>query len=796
MKTESPLVSNVQYRRGLLILLARTKYVAAVSLVLAALLLTCYSAVTGARRTGVQEATSAADVLLEANENDSDYLEKRREFLNRFFGRGPGGVSPSEYTSALATARALPPSELLQGRTFSSPDAIPAMRPWTFPISPPIRNSYGGNASAQVNVLAIDPLNANTVYSGSFGGVAKTTDGGGTWRYLSDTWLSQSVSSIAVNPNASTDVYVGTGREDYGPYGVGLYRSFNGGTTWSTPLGSAQFAGTSIRNIAIDPNASGGGFTATLYVANGGSNTCGLWRSTNSGTTWTRLRQVQNGIYDVAIDSSTHPATLYITEDGGTFKSTNSGTSWTLIHTVLAESRNRLSVVNGALYLIGPGDPEHNLYKSLDRGANWIQIPTRCFDGADSCAPNGNGNIGFSVFAVDPFNPQVILAGNQALYRTDNEGLTWTEIGHWWGDPDPTRSIHTDQKVIAISKAAPGIAYEGNDGGVVRTTDGGVRWTNLNQNLPGALMYSVALSANGSMMGGTQDNGSAYSNLGTSWHSFQDGDSAHNLIDPIGNTWAYKLSYGRDSFYRFNRQVYPYQFYPISPAALSHDGGCAFFPPFSMNPSQPEHLIAACQHVVRTLDGTTVTPSSWTTIGPSLADPNRPPNANGNYVTAAYQAPNNSNVIYAVREYDTVFVTTNADQGGGAAWTQVTQKNQPGGISNVIVDPSDFQIAYLACDSAVYKTTDTGRTWTRQGIANLIYHDVAIDPANPRHIFAASNAGVFGSTDGGITWANMSDGIPAGMVVSSLSFNAVSRQLAASTYGRGVYMLSLAVATQ
>ena len=83
-----------------------------------------------------------------------------------------------------------------------------------------------------------------------------------------------------------------------------------------------------------------------------------------------------------------------------------------------------------------------------------------------------------------------------------------------------------------------------------------------------------------------------------------------------------------------------------------------------------------------------------------------------------------------------------------------------------------------------------GTSWTQHGIPNLIYRDVAIDPSHPQHIFAASNAGVFASTDGGLTWGNMSKGIPAGMMVSALSFNAASRQLVASTYGRGVYMLN------
>jgi photosystem II stability/assembly factor-like uncharacterized protein len=136
-------------------------------------------------------------------------------------------------------------------------------------------------------------------------------------------------------------------------------------------------------------------------------------------------------------------------------------------------------------------------------------------------------------------------------------------------------------------------------------------------------------------------------------------------------------------------------------------------------------------------------------------------------------------------------VTSNAGQGTGATWTQVTQRNEPEGIRAITVDPTNPYTAYLACDSGIYKTTNMGLTWTLYGIPGLYYRDVAIDPANPEQIFAASYAGVFESPDGGVNWRNMSDGIPAGMMVTSLSFNAVSRQLAASTYGRGVYILDL-----
>jgi hypothetical protein len=71
--------------------------------------------------------------------------------------------------------------------------------------------------------------------------------------------------------------------------------------------------------------------------------------------------------------------------------------------------------------------------------------------------------------------------------------------------------------VIAFSNQFLAFVYGGNDGGVVSSTNHGLDWTNLNQNLPGALMYSVALSADGSMMAGTQDNGAVFSSAGAHW---------------------------------------------------------------------------------------------------------------------------------------------------------------------------------------------------------------------------------------------------------------------------------------
>src|SRR5207247_3762546 len=131
---------------------------------------------------------------------------------------------------------------------------------------------------------------------------------------------------------------------------------------------------------------------------------------------------------------------------------------------------------------------------------------------------------------------------------------------------NPSRSLHTDQRVVAFSQTAPGLVYEGNDGGIVRSTNDGLDWKNLNQNFPGALMYSVALSADGSMIAGTQDNGAVFSDAGAHWDMLSGGDSSHDLIDPSDSTWAYYVIYDRDAFTRVNTQTH--QSTNIAPAEL------------------------------------------------------------------------------------------------------------------------------------------------------------------------------------------------------------------------------------
>jgi photosystem II stability/assembly factor-like uncharacterized protein len=164
---------------------------------------------------------------------------------------------------------------------------------------------------------------------------------------------------------------------------------------------------------------------------------------------------------------------------------------------------------------------------------------------------------------------------------------------------------------------------------------------------------------------------------------------------------------------------------------------------------------------------------------------------NNNTVTAAREAPSDPNVIYAIVSGWEVWVTTNADKGTKAEWTQITGSQWQGNINAIAVDPSDPNTVYLATRSGILKTTDMGGSWGHIGDQNLAYSDIAIDTNNSQHVFVSAQGAVWASLDGGGCWTNMSDGLPHGVYVTALSINALSSQIAAAVFGRGVYLLDL-----
>jgi photosystem II stability/assembly factor-like uncharacterized protein len=189
-----------------------------------------------------------------------------------------------------------------------------------------------GLTSTYIRALGIDAQNPTTIYAGDVngGGLFKSINGGSTWSSLDldNLILSRWVYSLAVDPKNSGTVYAGTA-------GVGLFKSTNGGTSWSTiNTGLPISAGASVSALAIDPQN-----PSILYASVAGA---GVFKSSNGGGFWgavnTGLPSVESlAALDLAIDPQ-KPATIYAASSNtsrGVFKSTNAGASWSAIATGL-----------------------------------------------------------------------------------------------------------------------------------------------------------------------------------------------------------------------------------------------------------------------------------------------------------------------------------------------------------------------------------------------------------------------------------------------------------------------------
>jgi hypothetical protein len=168
-----------------------------------------------------------------------------------------------------------------------------------------------GLTNTRVQALAIDPVTPATIYAGTYGGgVFKTTDGGANWLPMNSGLTNTNVNALAIDPVIPATIYAGTGYSPYFP-SIGVFKSTDGGASWS-PMNSG-LTGTDVRALAIDPVT-----TATVYAGTYGD---GVFKSTNAGASWSPMNSgLTNTIVQaLAIDPLT-PATIYAgTYGGGVF---------------------------------------------------------------------------------------------------------------------------------------------------------------------------------------------------------------------------------------------------------------------------------------------------------------------------------------------------------------------------------------------------------------------------------------------------------------------------------------------
>ena len=316
--------------------------------------------------------------------------------------------------------------------------------------------------AGRVNAVAIDPRDNNTVYIGAAeGGVWKTTDGGLSWKALTDSEASLATGSIAIDPKSPDIVYVGTGEENFAQdsyYGAGILKSTNGGTTWTNIVG--PFLREKIGALAISPADS------QILLS---SSTLGIYRSTDGAENWTQVL------------AGTGTSVLFDPTDGN------------IAYAALGN-------VNGA--------SANGVYKSTDGGKTWNAIPG---SGANALPSTSVGRI---EIAIAPSTPSTLYVGIQrapartagnllGIFKTTDGGSTWNNlrapdicgsVAHCWYD-----------MTLRVHPKNPDVVFAAGSLTVLRTMDGGSIWTPLNLIGPNGVEMHVdehylAFTADGSKL--------------------------------------------------------------------------------------------------------------------------------------------------------------------------------------------------------------------------------------------------------------------------------------------------------
>jgi hypothetical protein len=374
-------------------------------------------------------------------------------------------------------------------------------------------------AAGRVTAMAIGPScghGACPIYvAGAGGGIWRAKNGlagSPTWEFVSGSFATNAIGSLIVDPNdpSGQTLYAGTGEPNVSAdseAGMGIYRSTNGGDTWTLLPGSAQFQGRAVASLAIQPDGSilagiARAVRGVSSVISGGVVTnnppftpFGVYRSTDGGTTFTNIfpavpALTVRGVNEVGIDPNT-PTVLYASLLGnGAWRSVNNGTSWTQIKTALNPAINfdrsefSLTTIDGGktrMYL-GQGNqnaPDARFFRTDDAAgaAAFTDMTTaqninyctgQCWYDNFVYSPKGNPDVVYLLGSFDydqKFGGQSNARG--VLLSTDG-GATWSDLTQD-GDPHHAEFTHPDQHAIVVNPNNPFQYWEGSDGGVVRS---------------------------------------------------------------------------------------------------------------------------------------------------------------------------------------------------------------------------------------------------------------------------------------------------------------------------------------
>ncbi|MEO6694023.1 MAG: PKD domain-containing protein [Ignavibacteria bacterium] len=368
------------------------------------------------------------------------------------------------------------------------------------------------------------------VFAGGVGGgLWKTNDItqlNPNWTPINDFFSNIAISCIIQDPQNPQVMYFGTGEGRYNidaVRGLGIWKSTDGGNNWSqlTSTNNSNFHYT--QKLAIHPT-NGYIFAATRSA--------GIMRSTDGGSSWTSVLttpvsiQVRASDVSMGADNSVYAAMGGVIWTDGIYKSTNSGTNWTKLNTPVsgfpAAGFGRLELGCAPsdpqrLYVVAQNSATYGIlgiYRSINGGTTFTQVASPV-DADPLIGPDYTRMQAWYDLpcTVDPNNADVVYVGGIDLFKSVTGGLGWTQFTHWYGG-FTFQDVHADQHAVVFKKGSSNVMLFGNDGGVYYTNVGTAIIPTLKgkeNNYNTTQYYGCAIhpAANTThFLAGAQDNGS------------------------------------------------------------------------------------------------------------------------------------------------------------------------------------------------------------------------------------------------------------------------------------------------
>ncbi|MEM7456128.1 MAG: glycosyl hydrolase [Planctomycetota bacterium] len=687
--------------------------------------------------------------------------------------------------------------------------------------------------SGRIADIAIDPQDDSIWYIGvGSGGIWKTVNAGVTFEPVFDEQSCYSIGCVTIDPHDSNTVWVGTGENVGGRhigFGDGIYRSRDGGNSWSNlGLHDSQH----ISEIIVHPGDSNTVFVAVqgpLWTSGGER---GFYKTTDGGQSWSRTlgNDQWTGVTDIALDPR-NPHRIY-------------AATWDRHRTVAA-------------YM--GGGPGTGLHVSNDGGETWEEL-------THGLPESNMGKIGL---AVSPHQPDVLYAAIEldrragGVFRSADAGQTWTKMSdavsggtgpHYYQelyacphkfdriylmdvrmqvseDGGATfrrvseKNKHSDNHALAFRMDDQDYLLAGSDGGLYESFDLAENWRFM-ANLPVTQFYKIALDDSEpffNIYGGTQDNSTeggpsrtdnAHGIQNSDWRVVLDWDGHQPATEPGNPDIVYAE---RQEGYLARLDMSTGEIVDIQPQPAEGEDYERFNwdAPILVSPHSPTRLYFASQRVWRSDNRG----DEWTTISGDLTrDQNRlelpimggsqswdnpwdvSAMSNYNTITSLAESPLQEGLLYAGTDDGLIQVS----EDGGENWRRIEVSSLPGVperafVNDIRADLHDADTVYVALDNHKYgdfkpyllASDDRGKSWrsiTSNLPERLLVWRVVQDHVQPGLMFAATEFGIYFTINGGNRWTQLEGGVPT-ISFRDIHLHRRENDLVAASFGRGIYIL-------